>query len=222
MKKYKLTIVITLLLLGILSISYGFFSFYQISNVKTSLVSGDIYLRLDNEIDSISITNAFPEDSVSARAKNDNTLEFSVYGKNESSDDIYYEIFLTHGDSVSGKDRIHDEDLAFDLLRVNDNGTEEMLLDAVSYEELNNHKIWVDYVEKNTNTEVTQKYKLRMWLAKKLTYGEGEDANYTNEEFENSYASIRVGVDGKVSEKSFPMQFAYVNAENKFLVTLKK
>lgn len=221
MKRYLKLIYFFVVLFIILGVSYAWFNYQKVSETEATLINGEIYLRLNEDTNAINVSNAFPESSVSARSKSNNTLEFTVYGKNESSDDIYYEIFLNHGNDITDKVRIDDDGLAFDLVRINNDNTETMLLDAVSYENLTNKKIWVDYIEANTNTEVSKKYKLRMWIANKVTFGEGNDAKYTNEEFKNLFASIKIGVDGKLKEKSFPLQYQYDDVENSFLLTTR-
>ena len=67
----------------LLGVSYAWFNYQRVSNKYVNLISGDIYLRLDDETNAINLTTVFPESSEKARSRNDNTIEFTVYSKNE-------------------------------------------------------------------------------------------------------------------------------------------
>ena len=55
-------------------------------------------LNKNDDSDSISLTNIFPESTEKARSRTDNVLTFSVSGINTTTDqDIYYEILLNNG-----------------------------------------------------------------------------------------------------------------------------
>ena len=219
MKKNQKIIIGISLIVVLLGVSFAWFNYYQEGN-NQKLVAGDIYLLLTEQGDSILLENALPENAEEARARNDNYIDFTVTGKNTSSKDIYYQIELLEGTANGTKTRLDSEDLAFDLYSLNDQDEETLLLDAVSYEDLNNHKIWVDYVEKETATEISKKYRLRMWLAQKIVYGEGYGVKYNTDEFANSFTSVKIAVNGNLEEKSFPLKYSYDDTNKRFLMTV--
>ena len=184
-------------------ITYSYFN-YTKTGANNVLITGDIYLTLNEGNDGITLTNVFPESKEEARARNDNYITFTVNGLNESSKDIYYEIDLVYGDSVTGKTRFNDNDLVFDLIEI-ENNTETYLVDAGSFTDINNKKLWVDTILGNTTTEVEKTYKLRMWLSDSVIISDSDsNASYPAtgaNAFKKHYASVKVKVIGDFNEK---------------------
>ncbi len=152
MKSKKLIIVgVLIMLLLLLGASYAYFNYYsETSNYE--LVVGDIYLTLNNGSNSINLTNVFPMTISEARERNDNYVTFTISGKNTTNKNVYYEILLNHGDDrESPYERFLDKDLVFDLIEIDDNENETLILDAVSFEDFNDHKIWIDTIDENTD-----------------------------------------------------------------------
>ena len=78
-----------------------------------------------------------------------------------------------------------------------------MLLDAVSIDDFNDHKIWVDTVLSG-ETNVERRYKLRAWLSESITIGEGRNVTYSQDDYPNHYASVKVAVEADMNAKSLP------------------
>ncbi len=216
-------IVIILLILGA---SYAWFN-YSSETAAQRLVTGDIYLRLNNGNDYIDLENIYPITKEEARARNDNYITFSINGKNTSTKNVYYEIFLNYGNSLeSPYERFNDKDLVFDLVEIGNNNEETYLLDAVSYDTINNRKIWIDTILHGTTSEEEKTYKLRMWLSDRVIVSDTDvNANYNSSTFKNHYASIKIGVEGDLNEKSLPSSAitrdSYVeNGKSYFLTNL--
>jgi hypothetical protein len=188
--------------------TYAWFS-YRRESVNQTLIAGDIYLKLEEGNDTISLTNIFPETKEEARARNDNYLTFEINGINESNKTIYYEIDLNHGtEKNSPYERFNDEDLRFDLVELDSNGDEvRYLLSNVGFDTLDNKKIWVDEVTAGSSTEVSKKYKLRMWLSDEVIISDSDpNRDYLAVGYNNHYASIKVSVIGDFNEKYFGYQ----------------
>ena len=113
---------IVFILIGCLGITYAFFTYNRIGDKESLIVTGDIYMHYV-ENNQLSIENAIPRDTYDANKY----FEFSINGKNTSSEDIYYEILLDHGDNHPTRtERIKDHFLDFRLVEVN-NGVETEL-----------------------------------------------------------------------------------------------
>ena len=184
--------------------TYAWFN-YRREGASQTLIAGNIYLTFEEGDEEINLTNIFPETKEEARSRNDNYLTFEINGLNESSKTIYYEIDLNHGtDKESPYERFLDEDLRFDLVELDSNGDEVgYLLNAVSYNTLVNKKIWVDTIDSSSSTEVSKKYKLRMWLSDEVLVSDSDpNRDYYATDFKNHYASIKITVIGDFTEKS--------------------
>ena len=194
------------LLLG--SVSYAWFS-YRGETGSSEIVAGDIYMRMTEGNETLTLTNIFPETKEEARARNDNYITFELSGLNTSNKTIYYEILLNHGDDKpSPKSRYADSDLRFDLVELDNNGDEvTYVVDAGGYDSLIDKRIWVDTIDANTQTEVSKKYKLRAWLSDDVIISDSEpNANYNTTEYPNKYATIKVKVNGDFQEKEAQKQ----------------
>ena len=204
-------IVLGLLVFGIVmvltGVSYAWFNFSQ-TGTNNSLITGDIYLTLNEGTDQISLENVFPMTKEEARSKTNNFITFTLSGLNTSNQDVYYEIKLKYGDDKNGYTRFNDKDLVFDLVEVDSSNNETYVVDAASYDSFNNKRIWVDTVDHNTTTEITKTYKLRVWLNEDVIISDTDpNATYPAtgaNAYKNHYASVKVSVFGDVNEKEVP------------------
>lgn len=221
MKRLRyLTYLISIIIILILGISFSWFQ-YNRTGDKQTLVVGNIYLKLNNGNDTISLTNVFPETIEEARSKNDNYIDFTLKGLNTSKKSIYYEIYLNHGDDIENYERFKDNELKFDLSEItieNEEEKERYLLEAVSYENLVKQKIWVDTIASNIEEEIERTYRLRMWIDGNVLISDTDpNANYTAHsginDYNKHYATIKVGVIGDFEEKKIgtPYQLAKVD-----------
>ena len=191
--------IITLSLILLIGVTYAFFEYYMVSDNR-EIIAGDVWLNMDETDGFVTLTNIFPETKEKARARDDNTVTFTISGANTTTDnDIYYEILLNYGETIDGKTRFDDNDLVFDLVEIGTGGTETYLLDAVSFDNLNK-RIWVETISKNT-TSYTKTYRLRVWLNENVIISDSEDyADYPATNYNQRYASIKVGVYGSFKE----------------------
>ena len=143
-KKVLLSILFIGIFLVIFGVSYAFFEYSKVG-ANHELIAGDIYMNFNEGTDSLSLGSVYPESVEHARSRDDNYITFTIDGKNESEKDIYYEIDLMHGDDHDGLTRFNDKDLKFDLSEIVD-GEETLLKSAVSFNEINNTRLWVDKV----------------------------------------------------------------------------
>ena len=153
MNKKKKVMIVIIVLVAIILIgggSYAWFNYYQESNLSNRLIAGDMRLKMQEGQDTITLTNVFPETKEEARARNNNTLTFTLSGANTSNKPIIYRILLNRGSEKNGKTRFLDNELKFDLVEIN-GSTENYLVDNASYSELSNTIIYVGKVLGNTD-----------------------------------------------------------------------
>ena len=202
-KSIKNVIVIALILIvSVVGVSYAFFDYYKINNNQLELIAGEMYLNLVDGTSDLRLETTFPQTVSEARNRTDNVITFDITGKNTSENKIiWYEIMLNEGIEEAGKTRFKPEHLLFDLVEIID-GNERMVVNAVSYDEFNKTRIWVNTVNSNTDKEITITYKLRMWLSEDVIISDTESyADYTTDVYRNSYASVKVEVYGDFKEK---------------------
>ena len=207
----------TMLLMGVLlsifvvvGVSYAFFTYYREGEKQSEIITGQIYMNYIEGALAQPLTNILPEKDEEARAdgRTDNVVTFSIEGVNTSEDrDIYYEILLSQGDGVGNKNRLDDEHIKFDLVEIttNEEGVEvtNTVVTGATYQELNNTRIWVNTIPKNTTSKITIKYELRMWISDQVWISDTDNgAHYTAGEYANSFASIRVSVHGDFKAKT--------------------
>ena len=221
MKKYVKSVFLVLIGLAILGVgvTYAFFN-YTKTGQNNKLIAGSLYLTMNEGNDTVNLSNMLPESKEEARdttkhvegASSDNTLTFTLKGKNTSTTKaINYEIILNNGtDNPNNiKQRINPKDLMFDLIEVGPNNTETYVLDAVSYDTLENQRIWVDKVNENTTTEIERTYRLRVWVSDSIIVSDSDpNRDYTTEQFKNLYASVKIAVEGDLEDKKLPLTVA--------------
>lgn len=129
-------------------------------------------------------------------------FEFTISGKNTYDKDIIYDIVLSYGDNHETRTtRIKDENLQFTLVEVNSEGKViDVFLNHQKYYDLNNNRIWVNTIPANTNEEIEKTYRLYMHVAYDTVIG-NQEQDYTTEEWDDVFASIKVNVTGDFKEK---------------------
>ncbi len=208
MNNSKRTILVFIALIVVIAITigvtYAFFNYTKVSTKSHSIISGNISLTYNEEVDTLSLTNVFPETPEEARLRNDNFITFTISGVNTSTKDINYEIDLIHGNDITEKTRFLDNHLRFDLEETIGANT-NLVVNNMSYNDLTNYlSIWVGHVPANTSSSITRTYKLRMWLSDEVTISDtNPDASYTTSVFRNSYASIKARVQGDFNEHDY-------------------
>ena len=198
-KKKTIIVIVSFVLIMIIGgITYSWYMHYEETSTR-KLIAGDLWLELNDGVESISLTNVYPITAQEARARNDNSFTFSVRGINPTSNVIYYEILLNHGDEYGQSEnppyeRFTDQDLAFDLISIDSEGNElQTLVSAESYFSLDGRRIYVDSVPANQTTEIVKRYKVRMWLK--------EDVLISDTDPERSYCATDNCVEGELAYK---------------------
>ena len=193
-KKIIILTLITGILMFTIGVTYSIFTSSK-TGKNSNLVVGDIYMHY-NESNELAIENAMP----SSTFDETKYFEFTIDGKNTYTDkDIWYEIVLTKGNNQTGKTRIKDNLLKFRLTTIS-NGVETELLNNKSYDDLTSKRIYVDTINKNTTSLITRTYRLYMWISSDTKIG-NVNQDYTMEEWNNVYASIKVKVIGDFNKK---------------------
>lgn len=127
-------------------------------------------------------------------------FEFTISGKNTNKkEDIWYDIVLNYGDNHTTRTtRIRDDLLRFSLYEIRDN-KEYLVIDNLNYSNLDNKRIYTEMIPKNTKDEISKTYRLYMLIDENTVIG-NQNQDYTLEEWNNVYASIKVNVTGDFSK----------------------
>ena len=138
-----------LVLLG--GITYALFNYTRIG-ARNQVVVGDVYLNYTNDSNALSLSNVTPRNSYDSNA----VIEFTISGLNEhKSKDLWYAIDIIRGDVPTGKteqNRIDDKFLRFRLTKEINNNEEEVLLDNKGYPSLEELRMFVETVPKETES----------------------------------------------------------------------
>lgn len=202
MSKEKRILLSVLFLTGVLlssmGISYSLFRYSTSSKNKSELITGDIYMHY-NEKKEITMINAMPREEYDSS----NYFEFTIDGKNTYvNKDIWYEVILKRGDKHATRTtRIEDKFLKFRLVEVVNN-EEAVIFTNKSYDDIENKRIYVATIPRNTVNEVTRTYRLYMWVSSETKIG-SINADYDTDTWNNQvYGSVKVNVSGDFLEKS--------------------
>ncbi len=189
--------VLFFLIISIIGISLAFFNYTRIGS-SNRLVVGNIFLHY-NTSQTISLENAVPRDTYDDKTY----IGFTIDGINDYQDSLWYAIDIIHGDVSSGKseeNRLRDDLLRFTLVRTIDN-QEEVILSNMRYDNIQNKRLYVEKIPASTEEKITHNYKLYMWISDEIIVGNDSDADYSIEEWNNLFASIKIRVVGDFEEK---------------------
>ncbi len=211
MKKYK-KIAIYILFIGIISVlvgsSYAFFN-YTRTGATSTLIVGNIYMN-HTQGTAINLIDEFPEKKEVARERNDNSVTIQVTGYNDSEKDIYYKLMLNHGDEVVDRTRIADQFLRFDLIEILPNNEERYIVYNENFDTINNTILVKDRIDAGTSSSasVTRTYQLRMWISDDILISDTDlEANYTTDEYEELFASVKITVKGDTEDVYYYSSF---------------
>ncbi len=197
-KVISISLIVSLILIVTLGVTYAAYNTLISGTRNQVAITGDIYMNYI-ENNQINITNAIPMSKNDALASDDNVFNFQIIGKNTSSKDIYYGISLVNGDEIAGKTRINPEDVNVYLT-----SDDDVLIDAIRYKSFDNTRIWVDTIPAGTNEETTKNYSLRIWIDENTVIS-NTTGDYTIDEWNNSYVSVKVNVDGNLESMNMPL-----------------
>ncbi len=202
-RKIGIIVTIVVMLLTVFGVTYAFVNFTLNGQENSVLVTGDIYMNY-TETNQINLTDAVPMTKEDALKLNNNIFKFTISGKNQSKKDIYYGISIVYGEEQASKTRLKDEDIDVYLT-----SGEDVLVNANRYKSLEDTRIWAEKIGANTEN-YTKDYSLRMWIDEGVTIG-NQDVDYTQDIWNNSYASYKVKVDGNLNEMNVPLEVDYQN-----------
>ena len=197
-KKIILGSIIGIFLGLIISTTYAIFS-YSKTGDNNKLIAGDIYMHY-NESNTLNFYNAIPQNTYTEGEY----FEFTVEGKNTNKNkDIIYDIVLNYGDSpvdTTKTIRIKDELLRFRLVEVIDD-TENEIFTNKSYVDLNGTRIHKTTIPAETNSKITHRYRVYAWISNTAIIGNTADADYTLDDWNKVYGSVKVSVTGDFADK---------------------
>ena len=182
-----------------LGTTYALFN-YTRTGSENQLVVGRVYLHYTNNSNALSLVGVEPRSNLDSSKY----VEFTIDGLNEhKSKDLWYAIDVLHGDVPNGKteqNRIRDDFLRFTLTKQVDNNSEEVVIDNAAYSDISDLRLWVLKIPKETNNELSHKYKLYFWISDVISVG-NTSSDYTLSEWSNLFASIKIRVIGDYAEK---------------------
>ena len=200
-KKIILGSILGILLGSLISITYAIFS-YTRTGQNQQLIVGDIYMHY-KESNSLDFSNALPQNTYTEGKY----FEFTVDGKNTYTEkDIVYDIVLNYGDNPSDATRtirIRDELLRFRLVEVVNN-LEQEIFNNRSYINFNNTRIHKSTIPADTKNEITHRYRIYAWISNDTVIGNTDDADYSQNDWNKVFASIKVSVTGDFEDKVVP------------------
>ena len=202
-KKIILGSFLGILIGSLIGTTYAMFTYERGGTTNSKLIAGDIYMKYKDTNREINLSNAMP----SATYEGGDYFEFEITGKNTSNKTIYYELLLNHGGlptsgTYTETNRIADEFLRFRLVTVDGTTEGNDLLTTTQYYNIDNERIYVGTIPGGgaSAQETTTKYRLYCWIDNSLGIG----VDYTQEEWNNLFASIGVNVNGDFTEKTLP------------------
>ena len=198
-RKIAIGSLLGILLIGIFGVTYAVYS-YSLLGENNKLIAGDIYMHY-KESNTLTLSNAMPSSTYDPN----NYFEFTIDGKNTNTKyDIYYDITLNYGDEIADSNRnirIKDELLKFRLTEIID-GDEQEIFTNRSYINLNGERIYKNTIEANTSNEIMHRYRLYFWISDTTIIGNTSNADYSMEDWNKVYGSVKVTVTGDFTEKS--------------------
>ena len=85
-KKFLIIFVIAILLC-LLGTTYAFFNYYK-EGSNQEVIAGKVMLEFNEDVDTISLTNVFPETTEEARKRDDNFVTFTISGTNTTKNNF--------------------------------------------------------------------------------------------------------------------------------------
>ena len=177
------------------------------------LIMGDIYLDL-TEGDQITIDKIMPQKEL----LDDNYIEFTVSGKNDSDTDVIYDINVLHGDDadITGGIRVDDNYVSFTLMKLtgsdpNNDSDWTTVVDKGNYVNFSDgYRIYADKV--TAGTTISHTYRLYVWINESIRIYDGGDlstldGDYSASDLGKLYATVKVKVTGDFKAKTYGVNF---------------
>lgn len=185
-----------LILLALIVTTYAYFSYYKESSSEGTIIAGETYIKLkESPAPILTIDNFYPRTDDEARTRNDNYVDFTILGKNTMDNvDLPYRFNIILKDVPVDKLSVDSEYLMFDISLLDNENSETPILSSVSYDKINEYIPGL-VVPRNTLTEISRKYRLRVWMKDTVIISDVEEnRTYTQEEFNKLMANILINV----------------------------
>lgn len=194
MKKNLILLVAVVVAVFTFGVTYAFFTYSKTSDKSNVMVTGDIYLVFNEGTDVLSIANAMPMSDANGKAQT-KEFEFTIVGKNQSSKAITYNIYFSEGDDQKNT-RLEEKFIKLNMTQTI-GSTVTTVIDAKTYDVWDGvTSVYQGTIPANTNSEVKHIYKLKMWITDSIWVSDTDaGADYTTQEFNSSYQSLKVKVD---------------------------
>ncbi len=190
------------LLLVIFGTSYSYFNYTKEDSRQADISSGEVYVRLVENPQTMTLSKMYPRSDSEARSRNDNYFDFTIKAKNTSSTKpVLYSININNGEDVSGKTRIDPKYISVDLQeKVNNNYVyvkEGVTLDSYSF---------IGLIPTETNSEITKEYRVRLWINDDVIISD-TDTNKTHNQtqFNNLFANFNISVNSEDKQVAYTM-----------------
>ena len=195
-----------LLILILTGVTYAYFNYTKEDTRQADIVAGEVYVRLQNSpAPTLTLSKAYPRTDTEARERTDNYVDFTILGKNTSeTKEVGYSFNVTATNSDNTKILIDSQYLKFDLSELDGSNNETALLSGVTLTELNNKKINKLKVPVNTTSQISKKYRIRMWISDQVVISDTETgATYTQEQFNKLYANISINISTETRDETY-------------------
>ena len=191
-----------LILLVLFGTSYSFFNYTKEDSRQADISSGEVYVRLVENPQTITLNKMYPREDTEARSRNDNYFDFTINAKNTSETKVVmYTININNGEDVSGKTRIDPQYIRLDLQeKVNNNY--EYILEGVQLSDYS----FIGTIPVSTNSEMTKEYRLRIWVSDNVLISDTvSGASYTQAQFNNLFATYSISVASEDAKSGVSM-----------------
>ena len=192
-KKKVITISLVIILLMLcVGISFALWNYGFVGSANT-IDTGNVSIEfLESNTNIINIENALPISDIDGK-KQSETFDFAVTSKASKEINIKYTLKIENLSIDTGYTQLNDDEVKVYLTDYDDN----MLVSPVKISDLSNYSLYSKLnSHSKTNTKITDKYKLRVWIDSEVEASKfyDEDAN-TVKPYQYKF---KIGVSSKV------------------------
>ena len=198
--KYGMVVIVLMVL--VLGSSYSYFNYTKVDTRQADIASGEVYVNLMNNENSITLNKMYPRSDSEARNRNDNYFDFTIKAKNTSETKaVLYDIVISNGTDITNKMRINPKYISIDLQEKVGN-TYKYIKEGIT---LDNYS-YTGYVPVNTTSEITKEYRLRFWINDNIIVSNTDpNRTYTQSEFNNLYANFNIEINSEDKHVAYTM-----------------
>ena len=191
-KKKKVIAILIIIVLVSLAIGISYSAWrYVFTGKENKITTGDVSIKfLESNTNVINLTNALPEDDNTG--KKEKSFDFVVTTKATYKTALKYDLSIKKLSTDTGYTSLNNNQIKVYLTDSSNNVLVEPTLisnlnNSLLYSKTNNHS--------STNTEVNDKYKLRVWIDKNV------DASSWTKDTKNQY-KFKIGIKSEETEVS--------------------